>query len=437
MGTDHRIGGREMLTGKNIVLGVTGGIAAYKAVDLVSRLRKQNANVYVVMTEHAKAFVTPLTFQSMSQNYVVHDMFEEPKTWDVEHIALAKKADVFIVAPASANVIGKVASGIADDFLTTTLMATQAQVIFAPAMNTNMYCNPIVQHNIETLKTFGYQFIEPGSGRLACGDVGAGKMAEPEVILNYISEYFSNTTTITQSSSSMVEQTDGFALSESEDRLKGMRILVTAGPTVERIDPVRFMTNRSSGKMGYAIAAKAVEWGANVTLVSGPTQLKPPAGVTFVQVESAQDMYEAVMAAESKQDAFIKTAAVADYRPLQTANQKIKKQEGDLTLTLTRNPDILMELGKRKGNRVLVGFAAETNNVLEYAKGKIEKKNLDFIVANDVSASDAGFGTDQNRVTLIDASFNETHYDLMPKDQVAEVILSQVLNLFIKRQHNN
>lgn len=401
-----------MLTGKTIVLGVTGGIAAYKSVDLVSRLRKQNATVYVVMTEHAKAFVTPLTFQSMSQNYVVHDMFEEPKTWDVEHIALAKRADLFVVAPASANVIGKVAHGIADDFLTTTLMATPAQVVFAPAMNTNMYCNPIVQNNIKTLKSYGYEFIEPGEGRLACGDIGAGKMAEPEIILQYILDFFNE---------------------EKEKPLEGIHILVTAGPTVENIDPVRYMTNRSSGKMGYAIAEKAAKWGAEVTLISGPTQLEAPKGVNRIMVESTVDMFNAVMAEEAKQDIFIKTAAVADYRPAVLSDTKIKKKEGELTLTLTLNPDILKTLGEMKRDRVLVGFAAETNNVVEYAKQKIDKKNLDFIVANDVSKTDAGFGSDNNRVTLIDHELKEESYELMPKDRVAEIILTKALTYYLKR----
>lgn len=395
-----------MLSSKNIVLGVTGGIAAYKAVDLVSRLRKLNANVYVVMTEHAKAFVTPLTFQSMSQNYVVHDMFEEPKTWDVEHIALAKRADLFVVAPATANVIGKVAHGIADDFLTTTLMATPAQVVFAPAMNTGMYCNPITQKNIQSLKDLGYQFIEPGSGRLACGDVGAGKMAEPADIVDYIVDFFK----------------------PKEQPLAGKKVLISAGPTVERIDPIRYITNRSTGKMGYAIAQKALELGAKVTLVSGPTQLTPPAGVEFVAVQSAQDMYDAIMAVMEEQDLIIKTAAVADYRPNIVSDRKIKKADGELELKFTRNPDILKTIGERKTHQVLIGFAAETNDVLTYAKRKIEQKHLDLIVANDVSASGAGFGTDTNIVTLIDREGKVTALPQMTKLEVAEVILKKAVS---------
>lgn len=399
-----------MLNGKNVVLGVTGGIAVYKAVDLVSRLRKQGANVYVVMTEHAKSFVTPLTFQSMSQNYVTHDMFEEPKTWDVEHIALAKRADVFVVAPATANVIGKVAHGIADDFLTTTLMATKAQVIFAPAMNTNMYENPITQKNIESLKALGYQFIEPGSGRLACGDVGAGKMAEPEQILQYIMDYF-----------------------EPKDLpLKGKKVMISAGPTVERIDPIRFITNRSTGKMGYAIAKVAAEMGAEVTLVSGPTQLATPVGVRRVNIESALEMYEVFMQEMDLQDIIIKTAAVADYRPAAPSEQKIKKSEGELTMSFVRNPDILKAIGERKKHQILIGFAAETEHVLDYAKGKIDKKNLDFIVANNVSQEGAGFGTDTNLVTIIDKAHHAEALPKMTKEEVAKVILEKALHLMIE-----
>lgn len=395
-----------MLTGKNVVLGVTGGIAVYKAVDLVSRLRKLGANVYVVMTEHAKAFVTPLTFQSMSQNYVVHDMFEEPKTWDVEHIALAKKADLFVVAPATANVIGKVCHGIADDFLTTTLMATPAKVVFAPAMNTNMYINPITQRNIEDLKTLGYDFIEPGSGRLACGDIGAGKMAEPEDIVKYIVDYFT----------------------PKDLPMAGVKVLVSAGPTIEKIDPIRFITNRSTGKMGYAIAKKAAELGAEVTLVSGPTQLEPPKGVSFIAIETALEMYEAIMRVVEDQDIIIKTAAVADYRPKEVATEKIKKSDGELAMAFTRNPDILKSIGERKTHQVLVGFAAETMNVLAYAKRKIEQKHLDFIVANDVSQTGAGFGTDTNIVTIIDKEGNAVDYDQRSKEAVAEIVLEKAMH---------
>lgn len=399
-----------MLSGKNIVLGVTGGIAVYKSVDLVSRLRKLNANVYVVMTEHAKAFVTPLTFQSMSQNYVVHDMFEEPKTWDVEHIALAKKADLFVVAPATANVIAKVCHGIADDFLTTTLMATPAQVVFAPAMNTNMYENPITQNNISMLKSLGYEFIEPGTGRLACGDLGAGKMAEPVDILDYIVKFFE----------------------PKSQPMKGVKVLISAGPTIERIDPIRYITNRSTGKMGYAIAKKALEQGAQVTLVSGPTQLAPPEGVEFIAVESAVEMYDVFMARMQEQDIIVKTAAVADYRPLEVAKEKIKKSEGEMELKFTRNPDILKTLGERKTHQVLVGFAAETTDVLTYAKRKIEQKHLDFIVANDVSKEGAGFAADTNIVTLIDSEGNVSPYSQQSKEAVAEIVLEKAMGYYYK-----
>ncbi len=401
-----------MLSGKNIVLGVTGGIAVYKSVDLVSRLRKLNANVYVVMTEHAKAFVTPLTFQSMSQNYVVHDMFEAPKTWDVEHIALAKKADLFVVAPATANIIGKVCHGIADDFLTTTIMATPAQVVFAPAMNTGMWCNPITQNNIKLLQTLGYEFIEPGAGRLACGDVGAGKMAEPADIVDYIVKYFE----------------------PKEQPMKGVKLLVSAGPTVEKIDPIRFITNRSTGKMGYAIAEKALALGAEVTLVSGPTKLEPPKGVIFVSVESALDMYEAIISRMAEQDIIVKTAAVADYRPLEAAKEKIKKSDGELEMKFTRNPDILKTLGEKKTHQVLVGFAAETTNVLEYAKRKIEQKHLDFIVANDVSQAGAGFGTDTNIVTIIDREGEAVAYDQQTKSEVAQIVLEKAMAYYRQKQ---
>lgn len=393
-----------MLKGKSVVLGVTGGIAVYKAVDIVSRLRKKGVEVNVIMTRHAQEFVSPVTFQAIANNPVVTDMFDEPKTWDTEHIALAQKADVFLIAPATANIIGKMSAGIADDMLSTTVMATLAPVVIAPAMNTNMYLNPVVQRNIEDLKTLGVQFIEPASGRLACGDVGIGKLAAPEDIVAYVEHVLLQT-----------------------DKLKGKKILVTAGPTVERIDPVRYMTNRSSGKMGYAIARQAANMGADVTLISGPTNLPVPVGVSRVDVESAEEMnLQAHKHADA--DVIICAAAVADYRPAVAARQKIKKADDDLSIALMRTPDILKGLGemKREG-QIIVGFAAETNDVEENAIKKIKKKNLDFIVANDVSQAGAGFQGDTNVIQIIERTGNRRSYELMTKDEAAVEVLEAVI----------
>ncbi len=399
-----------MLRGKNIVLGVSGGIAVYKACDIVSRFKKLNANIDVIMTKGATEFVTPLTFQSLSQNYVTVDMFEEPKTWDIEHIALAQKADVFLIAPATANIIGKIANGIADDMLSTTVMATKAQVVIAPAMNTNMYENKIVQENIAKLKKLGYVFIDPEAGRLACGDVGKGKLASPENIVQEVVKILTR-----------------------ERDLCGKNILITAGPTIEAIDPVRYITNRSTGKMGYAIAQQAIERGAKVTLVSGKTNLKIPYGVSkFISIESAQDMYNAVMENIAEQDIIIKSAAVADYKPKHKATQKIKKKEDDLVIELDRNYDILKEVGKVKENKVLVGFAAETNDLIENAKEKIKKKNLDFIVANDLTKEGAGFGVDTNIVKIIHKSGETEDYPKMNKMEISNIILDKVKSLLEK-----
>ena len=375
-----------MLKDKTVVIGVSGGIAVYKTLDVVSRLRKLGVNVNVIMTKSATEFVTPLSFQSLSQNYVVCDMFEDPKTWDVEHISLAKRADVFLIAPATANVIGKIANGIADDMLTTTVMATKAKVLIAPAMNTNMYENPILQRNINTLKELGYNFVEPESGRLACGDTGKGKLASPETIVDEVVKL----------------------LSKGQD-LKGKSIIVTAGPTVESIDPMRYITNRSTGKMGYSIAKEAIERGADVTLITGPTNLTPPQNLKkLVKIESAKDMYEAVLANLDENDVVIKSAAVADYKPKNYSNKKIKKSDDDLVIELDRNKDIAQEIGKIKNNKILVGFAAETNDLIENASLKIKKKNLDFIVANDLTKEGAGFGVDTNIVKIIDKEGNIT-----------------------------
>ena len=388
-----------MLKDKTVVIGVSGGIAVYKTLDVVSRLRKLGVNVNVIMTKSATEFVTPLSFQSLSQNYVVCDMFEDPKTWDVEHISLAKRADVFLIAPATANVIGKIANGIADDMLTTTVMATKAKVLIAPAMNTNMYVN--------TLKELGYNFVEPESGRLACGDTGKGKLASPETIVDEVVKL----------------------LSKGQD-LKGKSIIVTAGPTVESIDPMRYITNRSTGKMGYSIAKEAIERGADVTLITGPTNLTPPQNLKkLVKIESAKDMYEAVLANLDENDVVIKSAAVADYKPKNYSNKKIKKSDDDLVIELDRNKDIAQEIGKIKNNKILVGFAAETNDLIENASLKIKKKNLDFIVANDLTKEGAGFGVDTNIVKIIDKEGNITEYPKMKKEEVANIILDKIKEL--------
>lgn len=399
-----------MLKDKTVVIGVCGGIAVYKACDLVSKLKKTGVNVHVIMTKSATEFVAPLTFQTLSQNYVVEDMFESPKTWDVEHISLAKKADVFVLAPATANVIGKVANGIADDMLTTTIMATKAKVLIAPAMNTNMYENPVVQRNIQTLKDLDYKFVEPESGRLACGDIGSGKLASVDNIFNSIIE-----------------------LLEIKKDLEGTSMIITAGPTVESIDPVRYITNRSTGKMGYSIAKKAIERGADVTLVSGPTNIVPPQNLKkFIQIESAEDMYNAVLENMDENQVIIKSAAVADYRPKEYSDNKIKKSDDDLSIRLDRTKDIALELGKIKNNKILVGFAAETNDLLENAKNKIQKKNLDFIVANDLTQDGAGFGVDTNIVKIIDREGVVKEHPKMKKEEVADVILDKIKTLLNK-----
>ena len=396
-----------MLKDKTVVIGVSGGIAVYKTLDVVSRLRKLGVNVNVIMTKSATEFVTPLSFQSLSQNYVVCDMFEDPKTWDVEHISLAKRADVFLIAPATANVIGKIANGIADDMLTTTVMATKAKVLIAPAMNTNMYENPILQRNINTLKELGYNFVEPASGRLACGDTGKGKLASPETIVDEVVKL----------------------LSKGQD-LKGKSIIVTAGPTVESIDPMRYITNRSTGKMGYSIAKEAIERGADVTLITGPTNLTPPQNLKkLVKIESAKDMYEAVLENLDENDVVIKSAAVADYKPKNYSNKKIKKSDDDLVIELDRNKDIAQEIGKIKNNKILVGFTAETNDLIENASLKIKKKNIDFIVANDLTKEGAGFGVDTNIVKIIDKEGNITEYPKMKKEEVANIILDKIKEL--------
>lgn len=385
-----------MYKNKCVVLGVCGGIAVYKALDIVSALRKKGVEVRVIMTESATQFVTPLTFQSISQNMVITDMFAEPKAWEIQHISLAQKADIMLVAPATANIIGKVANGIADDMLSTTIMATKAKVIFAPAMNTNMYENPIVQANIKKLKEYGYEFIEPDSGRLACGDVGKGKLPKPEVIFEHVLT----------------------ALHPAKD-LEGKKVLVTAGPTRANIDPVRFITNNSTGKMGYAIAEEARDRGARVVLVTGAKNIKKPHGIEIIEVDTNSEMREAVLDHYNSSDIVIKSAAVADYKPKEYSNEKIKKGDGNLNIEFTRDNDILMELGQKKKNQVLIGFAAESSNLIENAKGKLKRKNLDYIIANDITSKETGFGSDQNKVFVISKDGSIKELDIMSKREVA------------------
>jgi len=389
---------------KLIVVGITGSIAAYKAVELVSNLRKKGADVHCVMTDSAQEFLTPLTLRTLSQNPVITAMFAEPKRWNVEHVGLAEAADLVMVVPASANIIGKVCHGIADDFLTTMIMATKAPVLFAPAMNVQMYLNPIVQKNIAVLKEQGYHFVGPGSGNLACGTEGQGRLIELSVILARAEE-----------------------LLVKEKPLLGKKVLVTAGPTREFLDPVRFLTNRSSGRMGYAVAKQAYLLGADVVLISGPTEIQPFPGVQCIRIETAQEMYEAVLAQWEDCQVIIKAAAVADYRPQSRNPEKMKKQSGDLQLVLSRNPDILAELGKKKKSQILVGFAAETENVLASAAEKAMRKNLDFIIANDVTREGAGFALDTNIVSFVFPNGEIRELEIMSKDDVAKAILKEVI----------
>lgn len=395
------------MSSKTVVLGVCGGIAAYKALDVVSRLKKKDFDVHVIMTKSACEFVTPLSFQSLSQNMVIKDMFDEPKAWEIQHISLAKKADLMLIVPATANVIGKVANGIADDMLSTTIMATKAPVVFSPAMNTNMYKNPIVQANIEKLKEFGYTFINPDSGRLACGDNGEGKLPDT----SYIAEYVTS------------------MLYDIKD-LKGKKVLVTAGPTVAPVDPVRFIGNNSSGKMGYAIAEEARDRGAEVTLISGPCELKAPFGLNVVNVNTTEEMYNSVLEHFDDSNIVIKAAAVADYKPKVYSEKKIKKSEDDLTIEFERNRDILKTLGEKKTNQILVGFAAESNDLIQNATKKIKNKNLDYIVANDIMQKDTGFSSDDNLVTILSKYGDSYTLDKMPKKLVAR----ELFNLLCKKR---
>lgn len=397
-----------MLKGKKIVLGVTGGIAVYKAVDLVSRLRKQGCEVRVVMTEHAQQFVTPLTFKEISGNAVATSMWSSNQEFNVEHISLANWADVFLVAPATANILAKMVYGIADDLLSTTLLAAQAPIVVCPAMNTGMYLNQATQENIQKLKQRGVTVMPPADGYLACGTSGPGRLPEPQQIIDFLNAFF--------------------AVREGD--LRGLKVLVTAAGTREPIDPVRFVGNRSSGKMGYAVAKMAAERGAEVLLISGPSALDIPANVKAVKVETTQEMLNACLDAYDDVDIVIKAAAVADYRPHDVADQKIKKKTDDaLTIVMDKNPDILKTLGTKKTHQVLVGFAAETQNLLANAKEKVVKKNLDMIVANDVTAVGAGFNADTNIVKFLFADGAVRELAQMPKIDVANIILDEALRI--------
>lgn len=395
------------LAGKCVVLGVTGGIAAYKACELTSRLRKAGAQVYVIMTKNACQFVAPLTFETLSNHPVATDTFARPETWEVEHVALAKRADVFVIAPATANILAKMACGLADDMLSTTVLATRAPVLVAPAMNTGMWDNPATQENVKRLRQRGVHFIGPEGGFLACGDTGAGRMSEPKDIFDAIEK-----------------------LLAMQQDLAGLSVLVTAGPTQERLDPVRFITNRSSGKMGYAIAAVAAARGASVTLVTGPTSLPIPQGVNAVRILSTQELYDQMLALCPQMDVVIQAAAPADFTPETVADQKIKKQGDEpLVIRLTQTPDVAAAVGKtKKEGQTLVGFAAETNDVLQNAQKKLAKKNLDLIVANDVTAPGAGFDVDTNIVTFVTQDGLEK-LPMMKKAEVADALLDQILSI--------
>lgn len=396
-----------MLTGKTIVLGVTGSIAAYKTANLASMLVKLNADVHVIMTQNATHFITPMTFETLTNNKCIVDTFDRNFNFDVKHVSLAKQGDLFLVAPCTANVIGKVAGGICDDMLTTTIMATKAPVLFSPAMNTGMWENPILQDNIQKLKHYGYHIIEPVEGRLACGDIGSGKMPSEEVLIEHVLLH----------------------LAKYKD-LKGKKILVTAGPTQEAIDPVRYITNHSSGKMGYAIAKMAVLRGAEVTLVSGPVSLQPFAGIDTVPVVSATDMFEAVTPRSADQDVIIMCSAVADYTPVHYSDQKVKKQDGDLSIALTRTHDILAWLGaeKKKKGQILVGFSMETENLIENSREKLAKKHADLICANSISDNQTGFAVDTNQVTLITQA-GVVELPLCSKEETANLILDHINSL--------
>lgn len=405
-------GGTVVLKGKFVLLGITGGIAAYKAVELTSRLVRDGAEVHVIMTRAAREFIGPLTFEAISGRPVNCEMFDPSSGSPFPHLDLARCADIMVVVPATANILAKAAHGLADDLLTTTLLAVGCPVLFCPAMNVNMYLNPVVQENIKLLRRHGYHVIEPAVGRQACGDEGPGRLAEVDAIYRRVVQI----------------------LNSPYLDLQGVKLLVTAGPTREPLDPVRYITNRSSGKMGYSIAEAAVSRGARVILVSGPTPLTPPAGVEFVPVETAREMYEAVMKHFVEVDVVIKAAAVADYRPARVEEQKIKKREGELVLVLEKNPDILAELGRLKGRQVLVGFAAETQELEKNALEKLRSKNLDLLVANDVTRPGAGFDVDTNIVTIFYPDGSAEHLPQMSKIEVGHQILDRVKKYLSHKQ---
>lgn len=394
-----------MLKGKTVLLGVSGSIAAYKTAYLASSLKKLNADVHVLMTENATNFINPITFETLTGNKCLVDTFDRNFEFSVEHVSLAKKADVVMLAPASANVIGKIAHGIADDMLTTTIMACGCRKIIAPAMNTNMFENPIVQDNLKTLERYGYEIITPATGYLACGDTGAGKMPEPELLLEYILREIA-----------------------CEKDMEGLKVLVTAGPTQEPVDPVRFITNHSTGKMGYAIAKVCMRRGAEVTLVSGPTAAQKPEFVNYIPVTTAREMFEEVTSRAREQDIIIKAAAVADYRPKDVSSEKVKKKDGELFLEMERTDDILAYLGShRRPGQFLCGFSMETENVLENSREKLKKKNLDMIAANSLKVQGAGFGGDTNVITIITED-EEVSLELMSKEEAASKLLDQIMS---------
>ena len=394
-----------MLKGKTVVVGVCGGIASYKMANCVSMLKKLNANVNVVMTKNATNFINPITFETLTGNKCLIDTFDRSFQFHVEHVSLGKRADIMLIAPATANVIGKIANGIADDMLTTCTMAMRCEVIVVPAMNTAMYNNPIVQDNISKLRRFGYTVIEPDSGYLACGDDGDGKMPDESVLIDYVLQKIAY-----------------------EKDMKGINVIISAGPTQEAIDPVRYISNHSTGKMGYELAKAASRRGANVTLVSGKTQLKAPVFVKTINVVSAQEMFDAFEREYKDNDIIIKAAAVADYKPTTVATEKVKKKDGDMSINLTRNPDIIKYMGEnKKEGQFICGFSMETENMIENSKVKLKKKNIDMIVANNLKQAGAGFGTDTNVVTIITKN-NQEELEMMTKEEVANVILSKILS---------
>lgn len=397
-----------MLHNKTVILGVTGGIAAYKMADVASSLVKLGAKVHVLMTQNATNFINPITFETLTSNKCIIDTFDRNFDFKVEHISLAKAADVVLIAPATADVIGKIANGIADDMLTTTVMACKCPILISPSMNTNMYDNPIVRDNMNRLVHYGYKLIEPDSGHLACGDSGKGKLPSPEALVNHIKHEIAFT-----------------------KDLSGKKILITAGATQESIDPVRYITNHSTGKMGYALATMASYRGADVTLISGATTIAPPPFVNFIRIKSAADMFEAVKEYAASQDIIIKAAAVADYTPVSTADEKIKKKDGDMSIPLKRTEDILKYLGENKPEgQFICGFSMETENMLENSRAKLERKNADMIVANNLKTAGAGFGTDTNVVTLITKD-SVKELEIMSKNDVANVILDNIISYIL------